>query len=120
MNIVFDEIKKLLVPCFVQTVLIYGIFAYFGYGNIGVFATLVFSTIYSLLNFWILGAAISTALSKSPVSAQVYMVMQYFVRYIITGGILYYAVILPSINPLAVALPMFFPKTSLILRSLTK
>ncbi|MFI3227352.1 MAG: ATP synthase subunit I [Clostridia bacterium] len=118
MNIVFGEIKKLILPCFALSLLLFGLFACFGYGKSSIFVTIILSAIYSLVNFWVLGAAISTALSRSPTRAQIYMVLQYLVRYVITGCIIYYAVIIPFINPLAVAIPMFFPKMTLILRSL--
>lgn len=119
MNIVFDEIKKLLVPCIVQALITYALFALNGYSSLIIFATIIFATIYGLINFWMLGSAISVALSRSPQGAQVYMVSQYFIRYIITGMIIYYSIILPMINPLAVAIPMFFPKIALVLRSLS-
>lgn len=118
MNIVFDEIKKLILPIFVQTLIAYVFFHLHGYGGVKVFATLVFSNFYSLLNFWSMGAAISVALKKSSGKAQMYMQMQYFVRYIITGSLIYYAIKLPDVNVLAFVVPMFFIKTSLILRSL--
>lgn len=119
MNVVFNEIKKLLLPCIVQAFITYVLFACHGYFTVTMFVTILFSTLYAIVNFWMLGSAISVALTRSPQSAQVYMVSQYFIRYIITGMIIYYSIIIPWINPLAVAIPMFFPKIALILRSLS-
>ncbi|MFI3114807.1 MAG: hypothetical protein R3Y12_01530 [Clostridia bacterium] len=118
MNIVLGELKKLIVPSFILAFITFALFAFNGYGSIGVFITIIMSVLYNFVNFFMLGSAISLALTKSPSGAQMYMAMQFFIRYIITGSLVYYSIILPSINALAFVIPLFYPKVILVLRSI--
>ena len=54
------------------------------------------------------------ALSKHERQASAHMVLSYIIRLIVCGGIIYYSLIIPEINTLAVVLPLFFPKVILI------
>lgn len=116
MEIVLNETKKLIFPSFFITFFISIAMFITGYGQD--ILSLVFGTIYSIINFWCIGCAISVALSKPLAKVQMYMTFQYILRYVITGFIIYYSIIIPSVNAIFVVIPMFFPKIILITKSL--
>lgn len=114
MDIVFIEIKKMLKPMAIMSLSLYLVFSLFGYYQINTFLCIIFGAIYSLINFAMIGASLVVSLGKSPLKAQAYTTFNYIIRLIITGSIIYYSITLDFLNPLAIVLPMFFPKILLV------
>lgn len=117
MNIVYSEIKKLVIPIFVLDFVLITIFFITKQSNFVDIITIILSSLYSVLNIYMVGTAIVVAVEKTENKARNYMILHYFVRYIITGSIIYYAFIISWISPLAVIIPLFFPKIILVFRS---
>lgn len=117
MNVVFSETKKLILPIvFLDSILITFLFIT-NQSNIVDIIAIILASAYSLVNFFMIGSAIAVSVEKTVKKAQGYMVSQYFVRYVITGMIIYYSVIIPEINVFTIVLPLFFPKIILVYRS---
>ena len=115
-----EEVKKLAKPIFGLGLITYAMFSIFGYYQANVFLCILFSCVYTLINFKMIGEALNVSLSKSPTKAQIYMTGQYIIRYIITGCIIYYSLVISFFNPLAVVIPLFFPKIILISQQIFK
>jgi len=61
---------------------------------------LVFGLVFSLLNFRLLQLTIEKSVKMSEKKAQSYVTQRYFLRYAITGVVLYVAITNPSLNVL--------------------
>ncbi|MBS7525817.1 ATP synthase subunit I [Fusibacter paucivorans] len=67
---------------------------------------LVFGSAISALNFVELGNTLRRAVTMSPAKAQGYATRKYFVRYIVTGVVLYVSIVAPYINVLGTIIGM--------------
>jgi hypothetical protein len=67
---------------------------------------LVFGSAISALNFVELGNTLRRAVAMPPARAQGYATRKYFVRYIVTGVVLYVSIIAPYINVLGTIIGM--------------
>ena len=118
MNIVKDEFFKIFPYVIPMVAILYGIFALFGYYDLNVAVSMLIGMIYSAINFLMIGSVVQAAVKKPLGKAQSYIAVNYIIRYILTGEIIYLAIKIPYLNPLAVVLPMFFPKLVLVGRSI--
>ena len=81
----------------------------------------VYGIILSALNFFLLGKSAQTAIGKSsPRSAQTYMNIMYCVRYLGLFGLLTVAALVPFINLIAAAIPLFFVRVAITVREIIK
>lgn len=79
----------------------------------------VYGIILSALNFLLLGISAQNALGKaSPKSAQTYMNVTYCLRYLGLFGLLTVAALLPFINLIAAAIPLFFVRIAITIREI--
>lgn len=79
----------------------------------------VYGIILSALNFLLLGISAQNALGKtSPKSAQTYMNVMYCLRYLGLFGMLTIAALLPFINLIAAAIPLFFVRIAITIREI--
>ncbi len=115
MDIVFKETKKLILPCTIMAVLAFIGFAIFGFYTINIALCILFGTVYSLVNYIMIGASLYIALTKGERQANAYMTGSYILRFVVLGAIIYYTLMIPEINTFAVVLPLFFPKITLVL-----
>lgn len=81
----------------------------------------VYGIVLSALNFLMLGKSAQSALGKSsPKSAQTYMNIMYCVRYLGLFGLLTVAALVPFINLIAAAIPLFFVRIAITVREIIK
>ena len=81
----------------------------------------VYGIVLSALNFLLLGKSAQTALGKStPKSAQTYMNVMYCLRYLGLFGLLTVAALVPFINLIAAAIPLFFVRIAIMVREIIK
>ena len=79
----------------------------------------VYGIILSALNFFVMGKSAQAALQKgSSKSAQTYMNIMYCVRYLGLFGLLTVAAIVPFINLIAAAIPLFFVRIAITIREI--
>lgn len=79
----------------------------------------VYGIILSALNFLMLGISAQNALGKgTPKSAQTYMNVMYCLRYLGLFGLLTVAALLPFINLIAAAIPLFFVRIAITIREI--
>ena len=79
----------------------------------------VYGIILSALNFFVMGKSAQAALQKgSSKSAQTYMNIRYCVRYLGLFGLLTVAAIVPFINLIAAAIPLFFVRIAITIREI--
>ena len=80
-----------------------------------------YGIIRSALNFLLLGTSAQTAIGKSsPKSAQTYMNVMYCLRYLGLFGLLTAAALVPFINLIAAAIPLFFVRIAITVREIIK
>lgn len=84
------------------------------------FLGLLFGSLYSFLNFFLLAYAVEKSLSKHGYKAQSYMAGSYFIRLTITGFVILIGLKTDYINAFGLILPMFFPKAIILLRSILR
>lgn len=79
----------------------------------------VYGIIISALNFLLLGRAAQTAVTKqTSKSAQTYMNIMYCLRYLGLFGLLTIAALVPFINLIAAAIPLFFVRIAITIREI--
>ena len=79
----------------------------------------MYGIILSALNFFLMGKSAQAALQKSSSkSAQTYMNVMYCVRYLGLFGLLTVAALVPFINLIAAAIPLFFVRIEITLREI--
>lgn len=70
------------------------------------------------LHFWDLALTMERAVQKNPGNAQTYAIRKYFIRYIITGVVIYVAVVSPHLHVIGTVIGMMFIKTSVLITNL--
>ena len=81
----------------------------------------MYGIVLSALNFLMLGKSAQNALGKSSAkSAQTYMNVMYCVRYLGLFGLLTVAALVPFINLIAAAIPLFFVRIAITVREIKK
>ena len=81
----------------------------------------VYGIIISALNFLLLGKSAQIAMGKSsPKSAQTYMNVMYCLRYLGLFGLLTVAALVPFINLVAAAIPLFFVRIAITVREIIR
>ncbi|MCI5578770.1 MAG: ATP synthase subunit I [Oscillospiraceae bacterium] len=79
----------------------------------------MYGIILSALNFFLMGKSAQAALQKSSSkSAQTYMNVMYCVRYLGLFGLLTVAALVPFINLIAAAIPLFFVRIAITIREI--
>ncbi len=118
MNVISQELLKLLPPLIFLSLASYIAFSLCGYYDLGTLISIILGTIYIIFNFYMIAYACDNAMDKGPAGAQKYMFAQYMLRYMLTGGVIYLSLKIEFLNPLAVVIPMFFPKLITVWKSI--
>lgn len=104
-------LKGFLPSCFIT----YAIFAIFGYYQIVVVLSLLVGAAYSLFLFYNMAcSAVSAVLIGDEKKASRIQTSRYLMRYVLTGVVVTIVIKFTSLNPVAVVIPLFFPKFILI------
>lgn len=118
MDNIYKEVKNIALPIYVMGFIFYLAtltFSNYKIINIGV---IIVSCTYSILCFFMVGASIVVAIEKTKNKAQIYVTLQYFVRYLITGSLIYYTFKINVFNTFIFVVPLFFPKVYLLIKGL--
>lgn len=105
-----DLVKKLIKPTIGLGLLTYALFCLFGHYEAGVLVSICISSSFSLFKLKMISDSLEVALTKSATKAQLYSTGQYMIRFALTGILIYYSLVLSFLNPVAMIIPMFFPK----------
>lgn len=120
MGLVKTQSFNILIKSIALALILFGIFAVFGGGNL-VIATFIFlGTLYANINFLMIASATKFALTKIPKKATSYMIVNYFIRFLLTAELIYFVMKYATYSNnfsiiLAFTLPLFFPKIIFIL-----
>jgi len=79
---------------------------------------LAFGASIGMLSFIDLSNTLQRAVHKGPAKAQTYTVKKYFMRYIITGVVIYVAVVAPYINVIGTVIGMLLIKFAIMITNL--
>ena len=71
---------------------------------------LLVGSCYAVLNFFLIGLAVERALQRSPRSARLFMVGQYFLRMFLTAVVIILGLKASCLHAVTVILPLFYPK----------
>lgn len=120
MGLVKTECFNIFIKSIASALILFGIFAILGKGSLAVLIFIILGTLYTNINFLMIASATKFALTKIPKKAISYMIINYFIRFLITAELIYfvikYAVYSNDISLiLAFTLPLFFPKIIFIL-----
>lgn len=74
-------------------------------------------SVFSVLNFVILGFTVESSVNKEEKQAQASIRISRMLRNLMIGAVIIIGIYVPIFNVWAVALPFFFPKIGIILRS---
>lgn len=80
----------------------------------------LYGIIISALNFFILGKTAQNALKRGAKSANTYMSAMYCVRYLGLFALLTIGALAPFISLIASVIPLFFPRISIMIRTLIR
>ena len=119
MDVVREELKKLIPGCAILTAIMLIICAPAGIFSSRLLLGALFSYVYSLLYFYMQGVSVVKALQMDPEQARKYMPAQYFLRYFITAVVLFVA-LKAKLHILGVVLPLFFPKLVILFHHVFK
>ena len=109
------ETRRIARGCVPLAVLTYGVFALFGHYGLSTVLGLLPGTLFTIWNFYAMASAAErwTQLGD-PARAQKAMTRGYIVRYALMAALIVAAVLLEPVNPLAAAIPLFYPKIILL------
>ena len=79
---------------------------------------LAFGASIGMLNFIDLSNTMQRAVQKSPAKAQSYAVKKYFMRYIVTGVVIFVAVLAPYINVIGTVIGLLLIKFAIMITNL--
>lgn len=110
--------RKVLTTAGVLAVVSMVIFILFFDNAVALSIGVAFGVLISGLNFIDLGNTLQRAVHKTPAKAQSYAVRKYFMRYILSGVVLYVAVVTPHIHVVGTVLGMLLIKMSIMITNL--
>lgn len=101
--------------CVPLAVLTYGVFALLGHYGLSTLLGLVPGTFFAIWNFYAMASAAERwAQLGDPARAQRAMTQSYILRYSLMAVLIVAAVLLEPVDPLAAAIPLFYPKLILL------
>lgn len=107
---IFEEAKKVCITILVISAIFLVFSIFFGFFGYDVIIGIVYGTIYTLINFSLLGVAVQNAILRNPRSAKIYIQTQYAIRFAFAALALTIAILSPYINYIIVFLCMLSPK----------
>lgn len=110
MEVILKELKKIAVTVGAIDVLTLTVGLLCGAGFFSMLISLLFGSLFTLANFYLLGTLCQKACTKTPESAKRYMQLNYAVRFFLTAVVIFAAFKLTYLNPAGVVLPLFAPK----------
>ena len=117
MQIVREELARLIRGMVPMTLIAYGVFALCGHAGLDTVCSLLLGFAYAMLLFFLIGKSAVKATLYPPAQGTRIVRKGYMVRYLMTGVFVVAAIKLPFLNPLAAVLPLFFPKIILLMSS---
>ncbi len=103
-----DRMKRRFIPLMLLS---YAAFALTGHYDWGTALSLLLGTAYALFNFYQMACtSVRAALIGDEARARRIQSSRYAVRYMLTAGLMVAAVKIAVLNPVAVIIPLFFPK----------
>lgn len=120
-EVVNQETKRMLRGFIPLALILYAGFSLFGYYHIIVLLSIIVGTAYSLFLFYNMAvSAVHAALIGDEKRASRIQTSRYLMRYLLTGIFLVGVIKLTPLNPVAVTIPLFFPKIILIASGIIK
>lgn len=114
-EVIKQETKRMLRGSIPLAFILYAGFCIFNYYQIIVLLSIIVGTGYSLFLFYNMAvSAVNAALIGDPKRASRMQISRYLMRYLLTGIFLVGVIKLTPLNPVAVTIPLFFPKIILI------
>ncbi len=120
MDIVREETLKIARGMAPLSLIAFGLLVLFRADPIRTAASLLIGSGYSLLLFHMIGKNAAKAVMFPPAKGTRIVRRGYAFRYLLTGLVIVLAIKLPFFYPLAVAIPLFFPKILIIVNNLKK
>jgi len=114
MDIVREETQKIAHGMIPLAFITFGVLVLCGVNPVRTAASLILGTGYSLLLFRMIGKNAAKAVLYPPEQGTRIVRRGYAFRYLLTGCVIVLAIKLPFFYPLAVAIPLFFPKILII------
>ena len=114
MEIVREETRRMLRGMIPLAVIVFGVFLLAGADPARSAVSLLLGTCYSLLLFRMTGKSAAKAVLFPPAQGTRIVRRGYFFRYLLTGVMVFLAIKLPFLHPLAAVVPLFFPKIILL------
>lgn len=114
-EVVRQETKNMLNGFIPLSLISYAIFSLFGYYNIMVLLGIILGAVYSLFLFYNMAcSSVQAATIGDEKRASRMQTTRYLMRYLMTGVLLVCVIKLTPLNPVAVIIPLFFPKIIII------
>lgn len=110
LSIILSEVKKVFITVCVLGVAIVGGTVAFSMFDSSIIYGYLFGAFYTLANFLLLGTISAKAVMMPPHKAKQYMMTHYFIRYILTGSILFIGFKTPYMNGWVVVILLLSPK----------
>lgn len=79
---------------------------------------LLFGTIFAILNFILLASTLNKAVTMNSAKAQVYAGSRYYIRYLLTGIVIYISIKSPNMNVYGTISGLIIPKFYILLSNL--
>lgn len=120
MGLIKTEGFNIFIKSIPLALILFGVFSIFGGGSLVVLTFIFLGTAYVNINFLMIASATRFALMKVPKKATSYMIINYFIRFLLTAELIYFVMKYATYSNnfslvLAFTLPLFFPKIIFIL-----
>lgn len=120
MGLVKTESFNIFIKSIPLALILFGIFSLFNRASPMLFIFMALGVLYANINFLMIASATKFALTKIPKKAISYMIINYFIRFLLTAELIYFVMKYATYSNnfslvLAFTLPLFFPKIIFIL-----
>jgi len=109
-NVAFNEIKKLAVTIGILALILFPIGLICGVDWLKMLVSLLFGGLFTLANFLLLGSICEKACQKSPEKARSYMQLNYAIRMVLIGVVVFASFKVDYLSPLGVLPLLLAPK----------
>ncbi len=110
-DVVISELKHLAKGVAILYIISLAVLPLIGYFNYQTVLGLLVGSVYSLINFFLIGLSVENAVQmESSTEVAKYMNKQYGLRYLLTAVVIIISIYADFINPFGVMISIFFPK----------
>lgn len=109
-SIILKEVKKVFITICILGIAVLGGTVAFNYFDSTVLYGFLFGSLYTLANFTLLGTISAKAVTMLPHRARQHMMLNYFIRYLLTAIVIYVGFKAPYIDGFVVIIMLFAPK----------